>query len=80
MKYTYSNELPSEPLHYFASNARRWEVSENPEALIESMKQSELDFNLWIVKLDIKAPYKIRDTAPALQDDQYEYLGSWLID
>jgi len=80
MKYTYTNQLPDLPLHYFAGNARRWEVSENPEALIKSMKASKLDFVLYMVKLDIKTPYQIKNGAPVLQDDQYEYLGTWMID
>jgi len=80
MKYTYINQLPREPMHYFASNTRRWEVSKNPEKLIQNMKESELDFNLWLVKLDIKKRYVIKFAMPDLEDDLIEYLGTWIID
>ena len=80
MKYKYSNQLPKLQIHYFASNSRRWEVSENPEQLIQSMKDSKLDFNLWLVKLNIKKTYAIKLAMPDLEDDLIEYLGTWMID
>lgn len=77
-KYSYSNELPDLPIHYYATNYQRWEVSANPEELIHSMKRSDSDFCLYLVKLDIKEPYQIKNAIPNLADEQMEYLGSWM--
>ena len=43
-------------------------------------KDSKLDFNLWLVKLNIKKTYAIKLAMPDLEDDLIEYLGTWMID
>lgn len=82
MKYTFKNEseVLDYPFHFFASSFSEWRVHSDVSELIRLMKKEKKTFKVWQVRKPINAKYGIKRYAPALRDNEFDYLGSYLFD
>ena len=69
------NEVPDNPYryvkaehHYFATNQRRWKVSEDLSKLIEEFRGEEMDYEIWYVPPEMSASYRIDKAIPMVED------------
>lgn len=82
MKYTFKNESENldYPFHFFASNYSEWRIHSDVSELIRQMKKEKKPFKVWQVRKPIDAVYRIKHFGPALKDNEFDYLGSYLCD